>query len=267
MEPRGALWRADAALDALVSAEPLPPRAAPASGSATPPPPPPLPAATATGAASRSTPSPRGPAEAGADRGGGGDDGVAATDADGGGRRKGGRSSGCRSRGGDEALAVSGAPPPLDTAPCAPGERAGSIRAWWREREQMLAPDRSVTLMFPSGQGFVVSRLQIVAPDCSVTLIFPSGQPVVPRGRLGPRAAAPASGAPATATESSSVAARDRRRRAHGRIDAASRGSLPSRAAPNHSCTTRRQAMRLCLRCELCRAAVEQSRPAPHQGG
>ena len=154
-----------------------------------------------------------------------------------------------------------------DTAPCAPGERAGSIRAWWREREQMLAPDRSVTLIFPSGQGFVVSRLQIVAPDCSVTLIFPSGQPVVPRGRLGPRAAAPASGAPATATESSSVAARDRRRRAHGRIDAASRGSLPSRAAPNHSCTTRRQAMRLCLRCELCRAAVEQSRPAPHQGG
>ena len=85
--------------------------------------------------------------------------------------------------------------------------------------------------------------------------------------RLGPRAAAPASGAPATTTESSSVAARDRRRRAHGRIDAASRGSLPSRAAPNHSCTTRRQAMRLCLRCELCRAAVEQSRPAPHQGG
>ena len=157
MEPRGALWRADAALDALVSAEPLPPRAAPASGSA---------------------------------------------------------------------------PPPLDAARCAPGERAGSIRAWWREREQMLAPDRSVTLSVPSGQGFVVARLQIVAPDCSVTLIFPSGQPVVLRRRLGPRAAAPASGAPATTTESSSVAARDRRRRAHHPIDAASRGSLPSRAAP-----------------------------------
>ena len=96
----------------------------------------------------------------------------------------------------------------------------------------MLAPDRSVTLSVPSGQGFVVSRLQIVAPDCSVTLIFPSGQPVVLRRRLGPRAAAPASGAPATTTESSSVAARDRRRRAHHPIDAASRGSLPSRAAP-----------------------------------
>ena len=109
MEPRGALWRADAALDALVSAEPLPPRAAPASGSA---------------------------------------------------------------------------PPPLDAARCAPGERAGSIRAWWREREQMLAPDRSVTLSVPSGQGVVGSRLQIVAPDCSVTLIFPSGQPVVLRRRL-----------------------------------------------------------------------------------
>ena len=116
----------------------------------------------------------------------------------------------------------------LDAARCAPGERAGSIRAWWREREQMLAPDRSVTLSVPSGQGFVVARLQIVAPDCSVTLIFPSGQPVVLRRRLGPRAAAPASGAPATTTESSSVAARDRRRRAHHPIDAASRGSLPS---------------------------------------
>ena len=130
------------------------------------------------------------------------------------------------------------APPPLDAARCAPGERAGSIRAWWREREQMLAPDRSVTLSVPSGQGFVVARLQIVAPDCSVTLIFPSGQPVVLRRRLGPRAAAPASGAPATTTESSSVAARDRRRRAHHPIDAASRGSLPSRAAPIILATT-----------------------------
>ena len=156
MEPRGALWRADAALDALVSAEPLPPRAAPASGSA---------------------------------------------------------------------------PPPLDAARCAPASGGIDPRVVARAGADVSAGSQRHADR-PVGAGLVVARLQLVAPDCSVTLIFPSGQPVVLRRRLGPRAAAPASGAPATTTESSSVAARDRRRRAHHPIDAASRGSLPSRAAP-----------------------------------